>query len=133
MLTLFLEMARSVLFFSSFLWPLPNLKNLQKFFQWQGYQSVESTNKFLVSVHIDVGLKLFATNFVVKHIAIALTNLVCWQSVCKVLAKTQMSFHRHYMVKLALYLCASPDSSSSQNSGHSSFREDVLIHWYAPI
>ena len=37
---------------------------------------MESTHKFLVSVHIVVGLELFPSNIVVKHMAIALTNLV---------------------------------------------------------
>ena len=76
MFSRFLEKARNVLFLSSSLWPLPDLTKLQKFFQWQGFTSVESTHKLLVSVHIGVSLKLFATNVVVKHIAIALKNLV---------------------------------------------------------
>ena len=76
MLTLFLEMARNVLVLSSSLWTLPDLNKLQKFFQWQGFHSVESTHKFLVSVHIVLGLKLFAKTVVVLHMAIALTNFV---------------------------------------------------------
>ena len=76
MLTLLLDMARNILFLSSSLWPLPDSKKFQKFFWWQDFQSVESTHKFVGSVHIVVGLKLFSTNVVVKHMAIALTNLV---------------------------------------------------------
>ena len=76
MLTLLLDRAKNILFLSSSLWPLPDLTKLQKFFQWQGVNSVESTHKLLVSVNIGVSLKLFATNVVVKHIAIALKNLV---------------------------------------------------------
>ena len=76
MLTIFLEMARIVLVLSSSLWTLPDLRKLQKFFQQQGFHSVESTQKFLVSVHIVLGLKLSATTVEVLHMAIALTNLV---------------------------------------------------------
>ena len=43
---------------------------------------MKSTHKFLTSVHIILGLKLFAITVVVKHMAIALPNLVI-VSVCK--------------------------------------------------
>ena len=127
MLTLFLEMAKNVLVLSSSLWTLPDLNKLQKFFQWQGFHSVESTHKFLVSIYIVVGLKLFATNVVVKHMPIALTNIVI-VSVGKDAKVFSQKLHgQAFCLSLVLYLCASPDSSSSQTSGHSSCREDVGI------
>ena len=133
MLTLFLEMARNVLVLSSSLWTLPDLNKLQKFFQWQGFHSVESTHKFLVSVHIVLGLKLFATTILVLHMAIALTNLVI-VSVGKDVKVFLQTLHGQInFLTLEFYLCGSPDSSSSQTSGHSSCREDVLIHRFAPI
>ena len=127
-------MARNILCLSSSLWPLPDLKNLLKFFHGQCFHSVESTHKFLVSVHIFVGLKLFATNVDVKYMAIALTNLVIVsvRKDAKVFSQTLYG-QTFFFLSFALYLCASLDSSSSETSGHSSCREDVLIYRFAPI
>ena len=127
MLTLFLEMTRNILFLSSSLWPLPDLKKWKKFLHWQGFHSVESTHKFLVTLHIVVGPQLFATTVVVKQMAIALKNLVI------LIVGKDVKFFSHYNVKLFFIFCASPNSSSSQTSGHSTCREDVLIHMFAPI
>ena len=88
---------------------------------------MESTHKFLVSVHIVLGLKLFATTVVVLHMAIALTNLVIVSVGKDVKVFLQKLHGRTYFLTLEFYLCGSPDSSSSQTSGHSSCREDVLI------
>ena len=94
MLTLFLEMTRNVLFLSSSLWPLPDLKKWKKFLHWQGFHSVESTHKFLVTLHIVVGPQLFATTVVVKQMAIALKNLVI------LIVGKDVKFFSHYNVKL---------------------------------
>ena len=134
MLTLFLEMTRNILFLSSSLWPLPDLKKWKKFLHWQGFHSVESTHKFLVTLHIVVGPQLFATTVVVKHMAIALKNLVIL-SVGKDVKFFSQTLHGQTFFSLTFEfcLCGSPDSSSSQTSGHSSCREDVIIHRFAPI
>ena len=83
-------------------------------------------------VHVAVGLKLFATTVAVKHMAIAGTNLVL-VSVGKDVKVLSQTLHGQTFLSVALNLCASPDSSSSQTSGHSTCREDVHIQRVAPI
>ena len=59
---------------------------------------MESTHKFLVTLHIVVGPQLFATTVVVKQMAIALKNLVI------LIVGKDVKFFSHYNVKLFFYL-----------------------------
>ena len=85
------------------------------------------TYKLHVSVDAVVSLEFIATTLAEKHMATVLPNLVGvghWQRLKSLFTDITCL---NLFLSLALYLCASPDSSSSQSSGHSTCREDVLI------
>ena len=82
-----------------------------------------SRHKFLVSVHVVVGLKLLATTIAVTHRATVLPNLVLVSVGKDLKALSQTLQGQTFSVSFVLYLCASPAPSRSQTSGHSICRE----------